>query len=155
MVKSSGEVACNVKLFISGACADENWLKNNRPNAIIIVKVILFIINYLDKKEKQIIEQRESLNKILPDLEKLQELQTKQEAEIFLGKKGLRTAYEKLLKNTTKNDELLFFYIHNEKYGEVRTPKGLYNTFNGKIFNKEFSKKGHNKMEFKICMCNK
>jgi len=43
----------------------------------------------------------------------------------------------------------------NEKYGEVRTPKGLYNTFNGKIFNKEFSKKGHNKMEFKICMCNK
>ncbi len=76
------------------------------------------LVDFLDKKEKQISEQKQSLQKILPDLEKLQELKTKQQAEIFLGEKGLRTAYEKLLKNATKEDELLFFYIYDEKYGE-------------------------------------
>ncbi len=76
------------------------------------------LVNYLEKKEKEISIQKDSLKKILPDLEKLQEIRPQQEAEIFLGKKGLRTAYEKLCKNTTKNDEVLFFYIHEEKYGE-------------------------------------
>jgi sugar-specific transcriptional regulator TrmB len=76
------------------------------------------LANYLDKKEKEISAQKESLKKILPDLEKLQEIKPSQEAEIFLGKKGLRTAYEKLYKDAKKGDEALFFYIHEEKYGE-------------------------------------
>jgi sugar-specific transcriptional regulator TrmB len=76
------------------------------------------LIDFLDKKEKQIAKQKQSLQKIIPELEKLQEFRTKQEAEIFLGKRGLRTAYEKLYKNTEESDELLFFYIHEEKYGE-------------------------------------
>lgn len=76
------------------------------------------LIDFLNKKEKEISKQKESLKEILPDLEKLQELKSNQEAEIFLGKRGLKTAYEKLLKNTTKNDEISFFYIHDEEYGE-------------------------------------
>ena len=76
------------------------------------------LIQYLDKKQEQIVQERESLKKILPDLEKLQEIKSKQEAEVFLGKKGLRTAYERLVKNTSKNDEILFFYIHEDKYSE-------------------------------------
>lgn len=76
------------------------------------------LIQYLDKKQDNISKEREALIKILPDLEKLQESKSEQEAEIFLGKKGLRTAYEKLFHNTSKNDEGLFFYIHNEKYAE-------------------------------------
>ncbi|PIN89957.1 hypothetical protein COU60_02590 [Candidatus Pacearchaeota archaeon CG10_big_fil_rev_8_21_14_0_10_34_76] len=76
------------------------------------------LINYLDRREAQIIEQRNSLKKILPEIEKLQGMKQKQEAEIFLGKKGLRTAYEKMCKGISKNDEILFFYIHDEKYGE-------------------------------------
>ena len=51
-------------------------------------------------------------------MERLQEIKSKQEAEVFIGKKGLRTAYEKLFKNTSKKDENLFFYIHEEKYAE-------------------------------------
>lgn len=58
------------------------------------------------------------MKKIIPELEKLQEAKSKQEAEVFVGKKGLRTAYEKLISNQSKNDEVLFFYIHNEKYAE-------------------------------------
>lgn len=76
------------------------------------------LIDFLDKKEKEINKQKQALKEILPDLEKLQEIKSPQEAEIFLGKNGLRTAYEKLLKNTTKNDEISFFYTHDEKYGE-------------------------------------
>ncbi|MEK6811782.1 MAG: helix-turn-helix domain-containing protein [Nanoarchaeota archaeon] len=76
------------------------------------------LIQYLDKKQEQIAQEKESLKKILPDLEKLQESKSKQEAEVFIGKKGLRTAYEKLVKNTSKNDEILFFYIHDNKYAE-------------------------------------
>jgi len=76
------------------------------------------LIQYLDKKQEQIIKDKETLTKILPDLEKLQEIKSKQEAEVFIGKKGLRTAYEKLFKNASKKDEILFFYIHNDKYAE-------------------------------------
>src|SRR3989344_2574665 len=54
------------------------------------------LIQYLDKKQEQIIQEKEALEKILPDLEKLREAKSKQEAEVFIGKKGLRTAYEKL-----------------------------------------------------------
>jgi len=76
------------------------------------------LLSYLDKKQKEISNQKQLLNKMLPDLEKLHEIKPQQEAEIFLGKKGLRTAYEKLLKNSTENDEILFFYIHEEEYAE-------------------------------------
>jgi len=76
------------------------------------------LIQYLDKKQEEITQEKEALRKILPELEKLQEAKSKQEAEVFVGKIGLRTAYEKLAQNISKNDEVLFFYIHNEKYAE-------------------------------------
>lgn len=76
------------------------------------------LIQYLDKKQEEITQEKEALRKILPELEKLQEAKSKQEAEVFIGKKGLRTAYEKLAQNMSKNDEMLFFYIYDEKYAE-------------------------------------
>ncbi len=76
------------------------------------------LIQYLDKKQEEIIQEKEALEKILPELEKLQEAKSKQEAEVFVGKKGLRTAYEKLVHNISKDDEVLFFYIHNERYAD-------------------------------------
>ena len=76
------------------------------------------LIQYLDKKQEEITQEKEALKKILPELEKLQEAKSKQEAEVFVGKKGLRTAYEKLVQNISKDDEILFFYIHDEKYAE-------------------------------------
>ncbi|MDP2946909.1 MAG: helix-turn-helix domain-containing protein [Nanoarchaeota archaeon] len=76
------------------------------------------ILDYLDKKEKEILNQKDSFRKILPELEKLQETKENQEAEIFTGIRGLKTAYEKMFRNLGKNDETLFFYIHDEKYSE-------------------------------------
>ncbi|MBI2045385.1 hypothetical protein HYT23_04975 [Candidatus Pacearchaeota archaeon] len=76
------------------------------------------LIDYLNRKEKEIIAQRDELKKILPDIEKLQESSISQEAEVFVGKKGLRTAYEKMLGKATKKDTVFFSYLHDEEYAE-------------------------------------
>lgn len=71
---------------------------------------------YLEKKEKELQQQKESLREVLPKLKKLQEIKPQQEAEIFIGKKGLRTAYEKLYTGVTKKDEEFFFYVNQLDY---------------------------------------
>ena len=38
-----------------------------------------------------------------------------EEAQIFVGFEGIKTAYEVLLKNHNKKEELLYFYIYNDK----------------------------------------
>ena len=76
------------------------------------------LYTYLEKKEKELTKQREELKEILPQLAKLQQIVPQQEAEVFLGMKGLRTAYEKVLSGLGKDDEDLFFYIHEEEYAE-------------------------------------
>lgn len=76
------------------------------------------LLLYLDNKEKEINLQKIELAKILPELEKLQESFPSQEAEIFVGKKGLRTGYEKMLRGKSKKDELLYFYLYEKEYAE-------------------------------------
>lgn len=76
------------------------------------------LVDYLDKKENEIKKEKLALQKILPDLERLQESKENQEAEIFIGTKGLKTAYEKMFKKMEKTDEALFFYIHKEEHAE-------------------------------------
>ena len=76
------------------------------------------LLIYLENKEKKIVSQKEEMKKIIPYIEKLQERGTKQEAEIFLGKKGLRTAYEKMLNKTTKKDTIFFSYLYDKEYSE-------------------------------------
>lgn len=73
---------------------------------------------YLDKKEIEISRQRNFLKKMLPELNKLQMNVKQPEAEIFVGKKGLRTAYEKLLEGAGKNEKDIFCYIHDPIYAE-------------------------------------
>lgn len=76
------------------------------------------LLLYLEHKEKEINIQKTDLQKILPELEKLQESLSNQEAEVFIGKKGLRTAYEKMFKGVTKKDNNLFFYLYDSEYAE-------------------------------------
>ena len=70
---------------------------------------------YLEKYEKEIAMQKASLAKIVPRIAALQRQLPSQEVEVFLGRKGLRSAYEKL---TSKGENYSFFYIHDDKYGE-------------------------------------
>lgn len=74
---------------------------------------------YLDKKEKKLQQQRESLKEITKELEKLQKSKPKQEAEIFLGLKGAKTAYSKLYMGDQPKEEYLFFYVYQEETGKT------------------------------------
>jgi len=74
------------------------------------------INDYLVKKEKELNKKKKTFNELQPKLEKLGLGKKKEEAEIFIGEKGLMTAYEKLVKGV--KDGGYFFYIHNEEYYE-------------------------------------
>lgn len=77
------------------------------------------LLNIIKQKEEEIKKSKEAIKKILPDLEAVSDNRDNQSAEIFIGLKGLRTAYELLLKNYSKKDALSFFYVHDEKYIEI------------------------------------
>ena len=76
------------------------------------------LYSYIEKKEKEIEAQKETVSKILPQLKNLQEKMPEQEAEIFLGLKGMRAAYTKLAAGN-RGGEWLFFYIHEHEYAEI------------------------------------
>ena len=74
---------------------------------------------FLDKKEEELHEQRSSLAKALPRIEALQNLHPKQEALLFVGIKGLHSAYEELFKGAAKGSENLWIYSHDKKYEAI------------------------------------
>jgi len=75
------------------------------------------IRDYLEKQEEQVRRNKAALKKLLPGLEKLILFAgKKEEARIFVGEKGLMSAYENLLKETDKKDEGVFFYVHDPIY---------------------------------------
>ena len=79
------------------------------------------LYKFLDKQELEIEKSRDRLNKIIPELEKRTKFtMDKQEAEIFIGIKGLRTAYEKMFSDIDKKEIALFFYAYKEEFaGEI------------------------------------
>lgn len=79
----------------------------------------------LDRKEKEIQQDREMLDKLLIRLNKVKDKSGKSYAEIFLGKEGLKTAYDVLMEDFSKNDTLCFFYIFREEFGDL--VKDFYN----------------------------
>lgn len=76
------------------------------------------LVLYLEKKENEIIKQKNALQNIIPELTRMQMLVKQPEAEVFIGKKGLRSAYERLIEGAGKHDEDLFTYIHDPAYAE-------------------------------------
>ena len=76
------------------------------------------LLEYLNNKEKEITKQKASLKNVLSKIEKLQQGKQNQEAEIFLGIKGLKSAYEKLIENPDEEKEILFFNIYKKEYSE-------------------------------------
>lgn len=87
------------------------------------------LLDILNQKEEEIKENKEIIEKMIPDLESMGNSKDRQSAEIFIGLKGLRTAYELLLKDFSKEEPMFFFYVHNEKYAEIA------NDFYAKEFN--------------------
>ncbi len=77
------------------------------------------LADYLEKKEEEIGKQKVILQKIIPELNALQKSMPTQDAEIFIGTKGINTAYEQLLTGAKKGEEVCYCYVHDQKYYEV------------------------------------
>ncbi len=76
------------------------------------------LTNYLQKQEAQIEKHKQKLKTLIPQLEQLQSSHTVEEAQIFTGFKGIRTAYEELYKDAQKRDVSLFFYPYDKEFSE-------------------------------------
>jgi len=75
---------------------------------------------FLEKKESQLSQEKLSLKQLIPELEKLQEATQQQQAEIFIGLKGMKTAFERMTQEYSKSkQEYLFFYIAEEGFEQA------------------------------------
>lgn len=78
------------------------------------------LIDFINKREKNLEENKKDINKIIPKLIDIQkQVGEKLEAEIFLGIRGLNSAYEKLFGEYKKKQEYLWFYTHDEETVEL------------------------------------
>lgn len=64
---------------------------------------------YLGERQKELDEQKDFLDSVLPGIKRISK-ETAQEAEIFIGKKGLMTAYEIMLDGIKRKEDFLFFF---------------------------------------------
>ena len=66
---------------------------------------------YIKSKEQEVRKQLERANKVIPELAKVANRNRQNNmAEIFIGDKGIRTAYEILLRDAASKDVLYYFY---------------------------------------------
>lgn len=73
---------------------------------------------YLEKKEQELKQTKKHLDEMIPFLNKLSNNNNEHEVEIFLGNKGILTAYDLLLKECSKDDTIRFFYSYDPKHGK-------------------------------------
>jgi HTH-type transcriptional regulator, sugar sensing transcriptional regulator len=77
---------------------------------------------YIKSKEQEVSHQLETANRVIPELAKIADKNRQNDmAEIFIGDKGIRTAYEVLLRDATSKDILYYFYPF-EEYHPIASP---------------------------------
>jgi HTH-type transcriptional regulator, sugar sensing transcriptional regulator len=77
---------------------------------------------YIKRKDLEVRKQLETANKVIPELAKIANRNRQNDmAEIFIGDKGIRTAYEILLRDATSKDVLYYFYPF-EGYHPIASP---------------------------------
>ena len=72
------------------------------------------ILNYIEERENKLKKSKEDIEKILPQLLLKQNSFGKNEAQIYLGLKGVRTAYENIYLKLKKGEEFYFLGISQE-----------------------------------------
>lgn len=79
--------------------------------------------DYIQRKEEQLNTQKEIIDQIVPSLIKIaNNNRRRNSAEIFVGDRGLRTAYEILLSDTSKHEVLRYFYPYDEYHYDIASP---------------------------------
>lgn len=76
------------------------------------------LLDYLESKEEEINNRKRVLAELLPKLEG-KKVKPEEEAEIFVGLKGLKAAYIRLFTENPVGGENLFFYIHRKEYAKT------------------------------------
>jgi predicted transcriptional regulator len=76
------------------------------------------IADFLEEKQIKILKQKEDAGKIIKQLQSIS-APGKQEAEIFVGTKGLRTAYEKLLLPFRKGSTAYYVYVYDPEWKDI------------------------------------
>lgn len=106
------------------------------------------LYEYLEKKESELEKEKLILKKIIPELEKLQNSKEKQEAEIFLGYNGIKTAYDRMIESDKyKEEDWLFFYIEEKGTTHSKEAEGFYTRIYNKF--KYIKAKGIANIEYK------
>jgi sugar-specific transcriptional regulator TrmB len=100
------------------------------------------------KKQKTDLKHKENvIESLIPEIASIkQETQVLQNAQVFIGLKGLDAAYGELLKDGKKDDKLNFFYTHDgenieevQQYFAKTEQGGRYNTSNMRgVVSKEY-----------------
>jgi HTH-type transcriptional regulator, sugar sensing transcriptional regulator len=84
------------------------------------------LTEYLDKQQETLNHRKQVLQKVAPSLEGLRkQTTTPHDAEIFLGEKGLLTAYELMVKDVAPKTTGRYFWVHEPTYDEAAV--ALYN----------------------------
>ena len=81
------------------------------------------ILDYISEKEEEMEKQKEQIKKIIPELKLRQKLlESKQEAQIYIGWKGLMGAFNFIIEDLKKGDDYIAFSQtpHEEASKEVK-----------------------------------
>lgn len=73
---------------------------------------------YVQKKEAELQQIKEQLSDMIPLLKNLSHRENEHEVEIFMGYKGILTAYDILLSRLQKGDTVRFFYVYDPLYAK-------------------------------------
>lgn len=77
------------------------------------------LYEYLDRQEAAVGKNRKLLDGLVPRILNMKKFYPGAEnAEVFVGNAGMRTAYETLFENGKKGDEGFFFYAYSPEYHE-------------------------------------
>jgi HTH-type transcriptional regulator, sugar sensing transcriptional regulator len=75
------------------------------------------LAEYLDRQQQSIEQSRQTLNHLLPKLEKLESVRARMhEAEVFLGVRGIKTAYELLFQDAPAGCDARFLYVYDAEH---------------------------------------
>lgn len=117
IVKKSGVAYSNVYTVL------DRLIKKGLTSIIVKSKTKYFqpaspsnLYQYLEGRELEISSQKQALKKVLPELERLQKVAPTEESEMFIGIKGLRSAYAQFLSDVDPIGKYMFFYVHQKEY---------------------------------------
>jgi len=102
----------------------ERLMKKGLVSYVLIENVKQFraaephrINEYIENKEKEINKQKELASELIPQLMKITKTDDRTKVEVFIGKKGLKTAYEILMQGDKK--QVLRYFYPFDKYHSV------------------------------------